>query len=274
MDPIKVDFSGKGKAKEVVIPPDKKILKLVISIIATVIGAAITYYFLLPPFNFKALELYYFIGIVIAIFIGMNFLTSKAFAKPEYVPYVKKVSTVPVIIALAFALVLLVGYLTSCAFFRAKDYSKIITVSETNFGEDDSITTITDLGDFSSVPMIDDEVAANLANKKLGELSEWVSQFVLDETYSTQINYQGNPYRIFPLKYGDVFKWFKNTRDGIPAYLRVNMYTQGARQSFSASLKMQAATSRHPQANTSTKSLCAYFVSNIPHICSALPRLK
>lgn len=228
MDPIKVDFSGKGKAKEVVIPPDKKVLKLVISIIATVIGAAIAYYFLLPPFNFKALELYYFIGIVIAIFVGMNFLTSKAFAKPEYVPYVKRVSTVPVIIALAFALVLLVGYLTSCAFFRAKDYSKIITVSETNFGEDDSITTITDLSDFSSVPMIDDEVAANLANKKLGELSEWVSQFVIDETYSTQINYQGNPYRIFPLKYGDVFKWFKNTRDGIPAYLRVNMYTQEA----------------------------------------------
>ena len=28
MDPIKVDFSGKGAPKEVVIPPEKKILKI------------------------------------------------------------------------------------------------------------------------------------------------------------------------------------------------------------------------------------------------------
>ena len=47
MDPIKVDFSGKGTPKEIVIPPDKKGLKLVISIIITLIGAAITYYFML-----------------------------------------------------------------------------------------------------------------------------------------------------------------------------------------------------------------------------------
>jgi hypothetical protein len=76
--------------------------------------------------------------------------------------------------------------------------------------------------------MIDKEVAENLANKKLGELSAYVSQFVIDSAYSTQINFEGNPYRIFPLKYGDVFKWFNNTRDGIPAYIAVNMYTQEA----------------------------------------------
>ena len=33
MDPIKVDFSGKGKPREVVIPPEKKILKIIISLI-------------------------------------------------------------------------------------------------------------------------------------------------------------------------------------------------------------------------------------------------
>ena len=41
MDPIKVDFSGKGRPKEVVIPPEKKILKIIICIIATIIGAAV-----------------------------------------------------------------------------------------------------------------------------------------------------------------------------------------------------------------------------------------
>lgn len=229
MDPIKVDFSGKGKPKEVVIPPEKKVLKIIINIIVTIIGSAVVYYFLLPPMNFKALEFYYFIAAVVAIYVAVTFITSKAFARPEYIPYVKKRATVPVIVLLAFALVLGIGYLTGCALFRAKAYSEIIDVDVEDFGESDSITTITKLSEFSSVPMIDDEVAENLANKKLGELSEWVSQFVLDTPYSTQINFKGNPYRIFPLKYGDVFKWFNNTRDGIPAYLAVNMYTQEAK---------------------------------------------
>ena len=229
MDPIKVDFSGKGKPKEVIIPPDKKVLKIIISLIVTLIGGAVAYYLMLPALNFKAMEFYYFIAVVIAIYVGMTFLTSKAFIKPEYIAYVKKQSIVPIAIGLVFALILGVGYITSAALFRAKAYSRIIEVETENFGEsDDSITTITSLEDFSSVPMIDKDVALNLANKKLGDLSEWVSQFVIDETYSTQVNYKGNPYRIFPLKYGDVFKWIKNTRDGLPAYLAVNMYTQEA----------------------------------------------
>ena len=43
MDPIKVDFSGKGRPKEVVIPPDRKVLKIIISLIVTIIGGAVAY---------------------------------------------------------------------------------------------------------------------------------------------------------------------------------------------------------------------------------------
>ena len=229
MDPIKVDFSGKGRPTEVIIPPEKKVLKIIIAILLTIVGGAVAYYFMLPALNFKSLDFYYFIGVIIAIYVVSTFILSKAFIKPEYIPYVKKRATIPVIIGLVFALVLGIGYLTSCELFRAKAYSEIIDVKTENFGENDkSITTITSLKDFSAVPMIDKEVAENLANKKLGELSEYVSQFVIDSAYSTQINYKGNPYRIFPLKYGDVFKWFNNTRDGLPAYIAVNMYTQEA----------------------------------------------
>ncbi len=228
MDPIKVDFSGKGAPKEVIIPPEKKVLKIIISLIVTVIGGAIAYYFMLPALNLKAIELYYFIAVVIAIYIAMTVITTKAFMKPEYIPYVKKRATIPLIIALVFALILGVGYIASAPLFRAKAYSEIISVDTQNFGESDkSITTITSLADFQSVPMIDKDAALVLANKTLGEL-EKVSQFVIDDKYSTQINYQGNPYRIFPLKYGDFFKWIKNTKDGFPAYVAVNMYTQEA----------------------------------------------
>ena len=228
MDPIKVDFSGKGKAKELLIPPEKAGLKIVINIVLTVIVAVVGYYFLLPPMNLKAIEFYYYIALILAAYIGATFITSKAFAKPEYIPYVKRRATVPVIIALVFALILGVGYLTSCVLFRAKAYSKIINVSETVFGDDASITTISDIEDFKSVPLIDKDVAYNLGNKKLGELSDWVSQFIIDEPYSTQINYRGAPTRVLPLKYGDVFKWLNNRSSGIPAYITVNMYTQDA----------------------------------------------
>ncbi len=228
MDPIKVDFSGKGAPKEVVIPPEKKVLKIIISLIVTIIGGAIAYYFMLPALNFKAIELYYYIAVVLAIYGVMTIITTQAFMKPEYIPYAKKQLKAPIIIAVVFALVLGVGYLVSAPLFRARDYSEIISVETQNFGESDkSITTITSLDDFKSVPMIDKDAALVLANKTLGELKK-VSQFVIDDKYSTQINYQGNPYRIFPLKYGDVFKWIKNTREGFPAYVAVNMYTQEA----------------------------------------------
>ena len=69
MDPIKVDFSGKGRPKEVVIPPEKKVLKLIICIIATIIGGAIAYYFMLPAINLKSMDFYYYIAVLIAIFI-------------------------------------------------------------------------------------------------------------------------------------------------------------------------------------------------------------
>ena len=227
MDPIKVDFSGKGRPKEVVIPPEKKTLKLVICIIATIIGAAIAFYFMLPAINFKAIEFYAYIGVVILIYIAMTVITTKVFAKPEYVPYVKKTVKIPVFIGLGFLAILVIGYLVSAPVFRAKAYSQIITVNEMNFGDNNSITTIDSLEDFQSVPMIDKDAALVLANKTLGELPV-ASQFVIDADYSTQINFDGNPYRIFPLKYGDFFKWLKNTGEGFPAYVKVNMYTQEA----------------------------------------------
>ncbi|MEE1284335.1 MAG: hypothetical protein UHK54_05690, partial [Acutalibacteraceae bacterium] len=67
MDPIKVDFSGGGskKGKSVVIPPNKAGLKIAINLIATAIVAAIAYYFYLPAFNFQAIEMYIYFGIII-----------------------------------------------------------------------------------------------------------------------------------------------------------------------------------------------------------------
>lgn len=39
MDPIKVDFSKKGGPKEIVIPPDKAALKIILSVLCSIVTA-------------------------------------------------------------------------------------------------------------------------------------------------------------------------------------------------------------------------------------------
>ncbi len=230
MEPIKVDFGGngggksKGQGKSAYLAPDKAALKIIISIVGTVIGAVIAYYFMLPPLNIKSTDTFMFFAVVLAIFLCLLAITSGAVAKPEYVEYVKKKSVVPIVIAIILAAVVAVGMIVSSTFFRAKTYSKIISVDESkSFASD-----IQD-ADFSSVPVLDNAAASVLANRTLGDLAAIgkVSQFEVSNTF-TQINYKNNPVKLTTLAYGDVFKWLKNTGSGLPGYVVVNMVTQKA----------------------------------------------
>ena len=97
---------------------------------------------MLPAINFKATEFYAYIGVVILIYIGMTILTTKVFAKPEYVPYVKKTVKIPIIIGIAFAVVFAVGYLVSAPLFRADDYNKLIDVKVERGKKETSVAEI------------------------------------------------------------------------------------------------------------------------------------
>lgn len=227
MDPIKVDFTGgkgesKGSGKAAYLVPKKAGLKLIISIIGTVIGAVVAYYFMLPPMNFKSTDTYMYFGVVAAIFVALLNITSGAMIKPEYTEYVKKKSLIPGIFIGILVAVVAVGMAFSSVFFRAKTYSKIIDVNEnTNFAQE------IQEADFSSVPVLDTAAASVLANRTLGDLSKIgkVSQFEISNTF-TQINYKNSPVKVTTLSYGDVFKWLKNTGEGLPGYVVVNMVTQ------------------------------------------------
>lgn len=229
MEPIKVDFTGggdntKGSGKNAYLIPEKSGLKMIISIIGTVIGAAVAYYFMLPPLNFKSTDTYMFIGVVAAIFVGLLFITSGAFIKPEYTEYVKKRSIVSIVIIAILVAIVGVGMAFSTVVFRAKTYSNIIDVNEnTSFAND------IEEADFSAVPVLDDAAAGVLANRTLGDLASInaISQFEVSNQM-TQINYKNEPVKVTTLAYGDVFKWLKNTRAGLPGYVVVNMVTQKA----------------------------------------------
>lgn len=223
MEPIKVDFGGeKRKRATAQTPEGSTAKKLIISGVITAVLAAVLYYFMLPALNLKAIDFYVYIGAILVIFIGVFGLITKAYFRPEYMEYAKNKVKVPVILLGVLALIVGIGYLTGATFFRANDYKELLTVEEGDFAKD--ITEI----DFSSVPRIDKETSNSIATRALGELSDYVSQFVINTTYTTQINYRGTPVRVQTLDYGDIFKWFKNTKEGIPAYIIVDMTTQDA----------------------------------------------
>lgn len=220
MDPINVDFGNKSVMPET--PKGSTVKRVLVSLLLTVVVAAAAYYFMLPPLNFKALELYIYIAVVIMSYIGIFGVLSKAYFKPEYMEYAKNKVKIPIVLILVLAAFVGIGYLTGVEFFRAKDYANLIDVKEGNFA--DEIAEV----DFGSVPRLDKDSSNMIATRALGELSDYVSQFVVNSYYSTQINYKGTPVRVQSLDYGDVFKWLKNTKEGIPAYIIVDMTTQKA----------------------------------------------
>lgn len=170
MDPIKVDFSKKGGSagnSEIVIPPERAVLKIIISLVLTVIFAGAAFYFMLPALNFKSYDLYLYIGLVAASFVVFNGLLNNVLAKPEYVPYVKKHARVSMVIILALLVVVSIGYVVSSQFFRASDYASIISVrTDGNFSEE---IPEQDAASFSSIPRLDEDSAKQIASRALGD---------------------------------------------------------------------------------------------------------
>lgn len=80
---------------------------------------------------------------------------------------------------------------------------------------------------YNKIPMLDSDSAQQIGSRKLGELSDLVSQYELMDT-NNQINYNGRPVRLIGLKYADIFRWFNNHNNGIPGYVVVDMVTQQA----------------------------------------------
>lgn len=216
MKPIKVDFGGKSKKGA----SDGK--RIVITLVITLVIAAVLYYFMLPALNLKAIELYIWLAFSVLIFIGLYGISAGAYSRPEKMAAAKDKMKIPIIILLVMAVIVGIGYLSGAVIFRAKAYSNIIKVQDGDFAEE--VAEI----DFSSVPRLDKDASNNLATRALGKLSDYVSQFVVSDLYSTQINYKGKPVRVQSLEYGDFFKWIKNTKNGIPAFIVVDMITQNA----------------------------------------------
>ena len=184
---------------------------------------AVSYYFTLPALNIHSTGLLGFI-ITLCVVYGVVYLLLSARRSVEQIHLNKKLmapKTMKVLLCIAGACILIgiIGNIAGMKLFNAGRYRALLNVNEGNFTEDVSQIT------FDDIPRLDLDSAKKLGDRKMGELSDMVSQFSVMENY-TQINYQGRPVRVTPLAYVDVFKWFSNVKDGVPGYLMIDMVTQ------------------------------------------------
>lgn len=94
-------------------------------------------------------------------------------------------------------------------------YSKRIFVEDGDFTEE--ILEV----NFSKLPLLDKDSSMKLGDRTMGEMSEWVSQFIVSDLY-TQINFADNIVRVTPLEYDGIFKYFGNKDGGVKGYITVD----------------------------------------------------
>ena len=195
--------------------------RVMINLVVTLAVGFVYFYMNLPPINLQSPEFHTFALLLCIVYCGCAVLTSgfQGQGAKGYFHFLKKQCLIPVAVAVILLVIAVVGSLAGSVIFRAKSYAQLLTIEPGDFAaEVDEIS-------YDQIPMLDRQSAERLGDRKLGELSDMVSQFEVADDY-TQINYRGRPVRIATLLYGDIIKWFTNRSDGLPAYLVIDMVTQ------------------------------------------------
>ena len=195
--------------------------RTVLNLAVTLVFAAVYFYVALPAINLKSPDFYAFVLLLCGVYAVCAILTSgfQGNGAKGYFKFLKKQCLIPLLLAAAMVVIALVGSALGWQVFRAAAYRDLLTVENGDFAAE--VEEIS----FDQIPMLDKDSAAKLGNRKLGELADMVSQFEVADNY-TQINYKGRPVRVTTLQYGDVIKWLNNRKDGLPAYLIIDMVTQ------------------------------------------------
>ncbi len=220
-------FGGFGGGPRPPRPPRKPIgngfTRTLINLGVTLAVALVWFYLELPAINLHDEGFYLFAFALCAVYCGCAILTSgfQGTGWRGYFGFLRKQCLLPFGVAVLLVACYLFGSLSSWVVLRAGAYAKLLTIETGDFAED--IEEIS----YDQIPMLDADSAARLGSRKLGELSDMVSQFEIIPGYS-QINVGGRPVRVTSLMYGDIIKWFTNRAGGLPAYIVVDMVTQEA----------------------------------------------
>ena len=191
-----------------------KIKALVALLALLVLG--IYYYVTLPAINIHSSGFWFSI-IIILVVIALGYIVRKRYGVYE-IKESKFIRVMGILVILVVG-VYFVGSLLSSPIINAKKYQKLLKVENGEFTKD-----IEELS-YDQIPLLDRDSATLLGNRKMGSMIDMASQFEVDNIYS-QINYQDKPVRVSPLRYANAIKWLTNQKDGIPAYVKIDMATQ------------------------------------------------
>ncbi|MBQ4591330.1 MAG: hypothetical protein IJB20_04805 [Clostridia bacterium] len=205
-------------------------------IAAVLIFLGVVYYVTLPPISIYSgafWTFFFFVDAVIFVsFLVIGTLSGKLFGTFMRLPsghidiqsgVLKRMGFVKVqaVITLLVVAFLFLGSLVSSEMFRAKTYSSLITVEESDFASD-----ILETEYVSDIALMDSGSARIIGARTLGTLSDLVSQYNVASTYTqiAMMEPDGStaPYKVAPLEYASFFKWLTNSKSGIPGYVKVD----------------------------------------------------
>jgi len=201
----------------------KKVIHYLIGTIIILLVAFIYYYITLPAINIHSPGFWWFLislFIIICVILGLSsFSLDKGYKNKTENSLRNGIFKVFAVLTAAIVLFFIVGSIASSPMINSSKYQRLLTITDREFNEDIKESS------FKDIPVLDKSSATLLGSRKMGSIIEYVSQFEVADNY-TQINYQGFPTRVSPLRYGNFFKWLTNRGDGIPAFMKINMTNQ------------------------------------------------
>ena len=200
-------------------------MKLKVRIALFVIFAAVIggfYYAYFPAINIH-LEIFWTTLIVVflslAIILGAKSSISQMVGRLSKKPSIKEFSWFAKLCSVLVNVcvgVLIVGSALGATLFRSRAYANLLPVDKREFTED-----IEQSDQVTDIALMDTESARIFGNRKIGSLSDVVSQYEIEPDY-TQISIKGQPMKVSGLKYASFFKWWNNRNSGVPGYVQVN----------------------------------------------------
>ncbi|MEG0290631.1 MAG: CvpA family protein, partial [Erysipelotrichaceae bacterium] len=179
-----------------------------IAAVITLILLAVTYYMNHPVLNLHDTGSIVYMVAFLLVFTFLDFVFTHSFSA-----FAKITGGLAAILVIFMIVMSVFG----SSIIQSGSYRDQLTINEAaDFTKDFKAI------EMNQVPVIDKEVSQQLGDKKMGQVTALGSQYRVSDEY-TLISIKDGLYRVSPLEYRDMFKWFQNKGKGIPGYVKINV---------------------------------------------------
>lgn len=214
-----------------------RLMCVLLTVLCTLAFSVLINYFLLPAFNLGAGIFWFYIWLIgiyaFGIVWAFNFFykvlhkqwKSCSIDISEFPAWAKwqlvnnKIPSIAAILVVLWTLAIFLTSIPGWKIISARQYANLIEINDGDFKND-----IINLESSNNVVSVDLQTAKNLGNRVIGSMNN-SSWYNVDDEYNL-VSIAGELYRISPLEYVDVFKFWK--AGSIPGYVLVNAKTQEA----------------------------------------------